>query len=284
VQLLRTSRVAFAALAALVLAIGVAGVPAMTKAGALTARPQLPSQWSECMDAEQRSSVKQHAAQYAFVFTRGAYSSWSRRGWGRGGGSWSTDWPKSDCQFNVVFRRLTNLHAYPAENAVTLDDPNLRRFPFLYMLEVGRMSLQPEEVKGLRDYVMAGGFVMFDDFWGTQEWENFEEQMRIVFPEYPIEDIPLDHQLFHSFYDIDEILQVPNINNGCGGWGTSERDGYVPQVRGIFNEKRRLMAVINWNTDLGDAWEWAEQACYPVKYSHYAFQVGVNTIIYAMSH
>ena len=280
-HLLRLRRVATVATAMVALGMGVAGDAPATLRGARS-NVQMPTQWSECMDAEQRRNVHQHAAQYAFVFTRGAYSAW--RGFGRRGGSWATDWPKSDCQFNVVFRRLTNLHAYPAEHAITLDDPNLRRFPFLYMLEVGRMGLSPEEVKGLRDYAIAGGFVMIDDFWGSQEWANFEDQMRVVFPEYPIEEIPLDHALFNSFYKIDEVLQVPNINNGCGGWGTSERDGYVPHVLGIFNERRRLMVVINWNTDLGDAWEWAEQACYPVKYSHYAFQVGVNTIIYAMSH
>lgn len=221
------------------------------------------------------------ASQHAFYFSRGVYSSWSR-GWGRGN-SWSTDYPKADNQFNIVLRRLTNIDAYPAEHAIGFDDPALRRYPFLYILEVGRMALTPEEAKGLRNYLLAGGFLMVDDFWGDGQWYNFAENMRMVLPEYPIVDIPLDHEFFSAFYDVEAVIQVPNINNAR--WGqTSECAGCYPVVRGIFDDEGRLMVAINWNTDLGDAWEWAEQPDYPVKYSTYAFQVGVNTIIYAMSH
>jgi len=219
---------------------------------------------------------------HAFYFTRGIYSGWSRFG-RRGGGSWATDWPKSDRTFLTVLQRLTNVDAFPEEHGVLLDDPELRRFPFLYILEVGRMGLTPGEAKGLRLYMLNGGFVMVDDFWGSYEWANFEEQMRAVLPEYPIEEIPLDHEIFRTFYQIDEIIQVPQIGNAMTG-RTWEQDGYVPHVRGIFDDKRRLMMVINWNTDLGDAWEWAESPYYPVPYSTYAFKVGVNTVIYAMSH
>jgi hypothetical protein len=122
-----------------------------------------------------------------------------------------------------------------------------------------------------------------DDFWGNNEWYPFEDAMRQVLPEYPIEPLPLDHEYFHTFYDVDEVHQVPNVSNAR--WGvTSECGGCYAEVYGIFDDKRRLMVVINWNTDLGDAWEWAEQPDYPVRYSTYAFEVGVNAIIYAMSH
>ncbi len=217
---------------------------------------------------------------HAFYFTRGIYSSYGR-GWR---GSWTTDWPKSDCQFNIVLRRLTNIDAYPEPNAVALDDPELRRFPFLYVLEVGYMDLSPAEVEGLRGYLLAGGFMIVDDFWGTQEWLNFEYQMRRVFPEFPIVDLSLDHELFNTFYAVREILQVPNVRQARWGGPTWERDGYVPYVKGILDNENRLMVVINQNTDLGDAWEWAEQPDYPLKYSTYAFQIGVNSIIYSMSH
>ncbi|MCI0433427.1 MAG: DUF4159 domain-containing protein [Gemmatimonadetes bacterium] len=216
---------------------------------------------------------------HAFYFTRGIYSSWGR-GWR---GSWAVDWPKSDCQFNIVLRRLTGIDAYPEPNGVALDDPELRRFPFLYVLEVGSMDLSPAEVEGLRSYLLAGGFMMVDDFWGTQEWLNFEYQMQRVFPEFPIVELTLDHELFRAFYNVKEVLQVPNVRNARYGI-TSERDGYVPYVKAIFDNENRLMVVINQNTDLGDAWEWAEQPDYPLKYSTYAFQVGVNSIIYSMSH
>jgi hypothetical protein len=220
----------------------------------------------------------------AFVFTRGIYSDGRgfRRGFRRG--SWSVDYPKADEQFLTVLRRLVAIDAHDGENAVRLDDPGLRRYPFLYMLEVGYMQMTPEEVKGLREYLLAGGFLMVDDFWGTAEWYNFEMEIQRVLPEYPIVEVPLDHPLFHSVYNVDEVVQVPNVANARWGEQTWERDGFVPHVRGIFDEKGRLLVAINWNTDLGDAWEWAEQPYYPVNYSTYAFQVGVNTIIYAMSH
>ena len=219
---------------------------------------------------------------HEFYFTRAAYSSYGRGGWGRGQ-SWAIDYPKADIQFLTVLKRLTNLDAYDDENAVALTDPRIRNFPFLYALEVGYMSMSQPEVEGLRDYLLAGGFLVIDDFWGSQEWAQFEFQMKLVFPERPIIDLDLDHAVFNTFYEIDEILQVPAYRRYYGGQ-TWERDGYVPFVKGIEDDEGRLMVIINWNTDLGDAWEWAEQPDYPVPYSTFAFQMGVNMIVYAMTH
>lgn len=218
---------------------------------------------------------------HEFYFTRAAYNSYS--GWGRRSRSWATDYPKSDRQFLTVLQRLTNLDAFSYENAILLTDENIRRYPFLYALEVGYMSLSPGEIEGLRDYLKAGGFLVIDDFWGTREWGQFEYQMSLVFPQHPIVDLELDHPVFNTFYDIDEILQVPAYGRYWGGQ-TFERDGFVPHVKGILDDDGRLMVIINWNTDLGDAWEWAERPDYPVQYSTFAFQMGVNMIIYAMSH
>ena len=221
---------------------------------------------------------------HEFYFTRAAYS-------GGGGGfrrwrrqSWATDYPKSDRQFLIVAERLTGLDMFMEAHPRELTDEHLNRFPFLYALEVGGMSMTPEEATALREYLLRGGFLVVDDFWGTYEWEIFEYEMQKVLPEYPIVDVPLEHEIFHTFYDIDEIIQVPNVNNGRSGWRTHERDGYEPFVKGIFDEEGRLMVIINWNTDLGDAWEWAEDPYYPLRYSTYAIQMGVNFIIYAMSH
>lgn len=224
---------------------------------------------------------------HSFYFTRGIYTDFrGGRGYGSFLGTWAIDYPKADRQFLTVLLRLTNLDAFDSENAVALDDPELRRFPFLYMLEVGYMDLTPEEIVGLRGYMLAGGFVFIDDFWGTREWLNFERQMQRVLPEYPIVDLPLDHPLFRSFYEITEIIQVPGIGTfrRWGGTRTHEQDGFEPHVRGVFDDDGRLMMLINWNTDLGDAWEWAEQPDYPLKFSTFAYQMGVNAIVYAMSH
>lgn len=215
-----------------------------------------------------------------FYFTRAIYSDYGYRRMG----SWAIDFPKADRQFLWGLRRLTNIDSYEAENAVRLTDPDLRSFPFLYALEVGRMALTEPEVQALRAYLLAGGFLMIDDFWGTYEWQNFEYEIRRVLPEYPIVEITMDHPLFSTFYTIEELVQVPSVRVARYGGVTWERDGYLPHVRGIFDDEGRLLVVINWNTDLGDAWEWAEDPYYPLPYSTFAYQIAVNTIIYALSH
>ena len=276
--------------AAVALAVGVVSVAAVvpdgparrTGATALPAPdgllPETPAGLSALGEAQQSRALPAHE----FYFTRMAYS---------GGGmgrrrrqSWATDYPKSDRQFLTVLERLTGLDMFLEEHPRLLTDEHLNRFPFLYAVEVGGMSMTPEEATALREFLLRGGFLVVDDFWGTWEWENFEFEMQKVFPELPIVDVALEHEIFHNFYDIEEIIQVPNVGNGVRGWSTHERDGYDPHVKGIFDEDGRLMVIVNWNTDLGDAWEWAENPYYPLRYSTYAYQMGVNFIIYAMSH
>jgi hypothetical protein len=124
---------------------------------------------------------------------------------------------------------------------------------------------------------------MVDDFWGSYEWANFEEQMRLVLPEYPIVELPMDHPLLQTFYTIPEVVQVPNIWQGIRGGPTWERDGYVPHLRGIVDPEGRLMVLINWNSDAGDAWEHADNPHYPLHFGNYAYRLGVNAILYGMS-
>jgi hypothetical protein len=221
-----------------------------------------------------------------FHFTRGIYSSGGGGGFGRRSrrGSWCIDHPKAEEQFLGVLDRLTGIDAHPWGNAISLADPDLRRHPILYMLEVGYMGMTEAEVEGLRSYLLAGGFLIIDDFWGSRQWFNFQEEMRRVFPEYAIVELPSDHQVYRTYYQVDTVLQVPAFR---GGWrdysDTSEQDGYVAQNFGIFHDDGRLMVAVNWNTDLGDAWEWMEQPTYPLRFSTYAYQMGVNYIIYGMS-
>lgn len=219
-------------------------------------------------------------AGHAFYFTRAMYSGLRSRRFG----SWQTDFPKADVQFLIGLRHLTLIDAYEREHPVRLDDPELRRHPFLYAVEVGYMSLTDAEVRGLRDYLLAGGFFVVDDFWGTIEWRNFEREIRRVFPDRPIVDIPMDHPVLHAFYDIGELRQVPNVYLGRAGGRTWERDGFVPALKGIFDDHGRLMVAVNWNTDLGDAWEWAEDPFYPLPLANFAYQLGVNLIVHGMSH
>ncbi len=230
-----------------------------------------------CLEPQWRKS----GAPFGFYFTRAAYSGLPTQGFA----SWSVDYPKADRQFLVGLERLVNhLDLYSCENPMMLDDPALLEFPFLYAVEAGHMALSQEETAGLRRYLLSGGFLMVDDFWGTREWENLEDELRAVLPEYPIVELTLDHPVFHSFYDIQKLVQVPNVGLGRAGGRTFEKDGYVPGVHAIVDDRDRLMVLINWNCDLGDAWEWAEDPYYPLEFSTYAYQIGVNAIVYAMTH
>jgi hypothetical protein len=223
------------------------------------------------------------AGQFPFYWTRAIYSGGGRRGYygRRGGQSWAVDYPKGDQQFLVVLKRLVRINAYDWDNAVRLDDPNLRKFPVLYAVEVGGMYLTEAEVEGLRGYLDAGGFLIVDDFWGPNEWAQFEFNIRRVYPDRQIVDIGLDHPIYSAYYDIEEVLQVPAIGNT---YRTSECWGCTPQVKGMYDDEGRLSVIINFNTDLGDAWEWAEDPRYPLKFSTYAYEMGTNMIVYAMSH
>jgi hypothetical protein len=228
-----------------------------------------------------RIDARESAGLYPFYWTRAIYSGYGRGFYRRGRGSWATDYPKGDQQFLIVLKRLVRLNAYDWENAVRLDDPALRKFPVLYAVEVGGMDMTEEEVVGLRGYLDAGGFLIVDDFWGPRQWAQFEYNMRRVYPDRPIVDIGLDHPIYTAYYTIDEVKQVPAIGNV---WRPAECWGCYPQVRGMYDEKGRLSVIINFNTDLGDAWEWAESPRYPLEYSTYAYEMGANMIIYAMSH
>ncbi|UCC26159.1 MAG: DUF4159 domain-containing protein [Gemmatimonadales bacterium] len=221
---------------------------------------------------------------WEFYFTRAIYSEY-QGGWGWGRRArWATDYPKADHQFLVVLKRLIAIDAYGGENAVRLDDPEIRRFPFLYALEVSRMNLTDAEVQGLRDYLEAGGFLVIDDFWGERALQNLAYQLNRVLPGRLIRPVAMDHPIFSTVYALEEIQQVPNVGNGRRGGPTTECWGCEPMVFGISDDRDRLMVVINWNTDLGDAWEWAEDPWYPLQYSTFAYKMGVNMVAYAMSH
>jgi hypothetical protein len=239
-----------------------------------------------------------------FFFTRLAYSENGYRGFGRfvsknfrcpefGGGNffpaqgvgWSMDSPGADCKYMGGIQRLTNLRVYPNPNMIRITDPELFRFPYAYVVEPGGMDLTDQEVTILREYLTRGGFIHADDFWGLREKANFEYEMRRVFPEYRMEVLPPSHEVFHTFFDIQETIQIPGEYAGCSGGPTYEsRDDTEPRIYGISNDKGRLMVVVTYNSDLGDAWEYMDEKCYPEKYSGQAYRLGMNFIVYAMTH
>jgi hypothetical protein len=219
-----------------------------------------------------------------FYFTRLVYSS-GFGGFGRGRGSWATDYPEADVKFMWGVQRMTGIRVHPEPNTVEIMDERLFDFPYVYAVEVGRMNLRQDQADRLREYLLRGGFLHVDDFWGVYESQNFVAQMRKVFPDRKIEPVPLTHEVFHTFFDVDTVMQIPNVSNACRGGQTWE-DGSdtEPGIFGIKDDDGRLMVLVTYNSDLGDAWEWMDEPCYPELYSGQAYRMGINFIIYAMTH
>lgn len=210
----------------------------------------------------------------------GGSSHFPQQGWG-----WATDYPGADCKFMGGVERLTGVRVNPHPNVIGIMDDELFKYPFVYAVEVGGMELSSAEAARLREYLLRGGYLHVDDFWGGFQRANFEEQMRKVFPDREMESLPLTHPVFHTYYDIDQLLQIPNRTNGCYGERTWEQpDDTDPVIYGISDDTGRLMVVATYNADLGDAWEYMDLPCYPTKFSSQAYRVGISFMIYAMSH
>lgn len=206
-----------------------------------------------------------------------------RRGW-RGGQSWTIDYPRSDRHLLSGIRRLTRIHTRSVEQVVDMDDPGeIFNWPFLYAVEVGTWDVSDAQAKRLRDYLLHGGFLMVDDFHGSTEWEIFVLSMTRVFPDRPIVEIENKDPIFHVLYDLNDRFQVPGAQ-----WFVSrrtfEQDGVEARWRGIYDDKGRLMVAICHNMDLGDAWEWSDDPAYPEKWASLAYRIGVNYVIYALTH
>ena len=221
-------------------------------------------------------------SQFEFAWTRLAYDSPGYR-FDRNTNSWTTDYPKADRQFLQGVLRYTRLHARQRETVVRPLDAELYKLPFLYVVEVGFMKLSDEEASRIREYLLRGGFMVVDDFHGPGEWENFEVQIGKVFPERSIEEIPVSDPIFHCFFDIQKLFQVPGLQWLYSGQ-TYEKGGYDAHYRGIRDDTDRIMVMINFNQDLGDAWEWADLPQYPEPYAAQAYRLGVNYIVYSLTH
>lgn len=233
----------------------------------------------------QRLDLDGFQAQPEFYFVRLAYNSnpWLSGGWGAQWSSWTTDAPEAETHFLQGLSRLTRIHAARDGRAIRLEDEQLYDYPFLYAVEVGRWHLSDEEAARLREYLLRGGFLMVDDFHGTIEWEGFMQSMRKVFPDRPVVELPDTDEIFHVLYDLDQRTQIPNVWGAMTG-RTWERDGYTPHWRGIYDDDGRLMVIINFNMDLGDAWEHADPPQYPEPLTALAYRFGVNYVLYAMTH
>ncbi len=196
---------------------------------------------------------------------------------------WLTDWPEAEQHLLPGVRRLTRIQVAEEGSILSVMDEDLFDHPWLYAVEVGAWALDEREAERLREYLLRGGFLMIDDFHGTSEWASFAESMQRVFPDRPIVDISPDDSLFHVVYDLDQSVQIPGIGAVYSG-RTYEDDGDTPHWRGIYDDTGRLMVMIGFNMDLGDAWEHADTPDYPLRFTSLAYQYAINYIVYAMTH
>jgi hypothetical protein len=200
------------------------------------------------------------------------------------GVNWTIDYPRSDRHLVGAVRRLTRVQARSVEQPVATEDgDDIYNWPWLYGVEVGHWDLTDLEAAKLRDFLLRGGFFMCDDFHGSEEWAQFTEGMKRVFPDRAIVDIPNDDPIFHTVYDLDDRYQVPGEQSLYTG-RVAEKDGFDARWRGIYDDKHRLMVAICHNMDLGDSWEHADNPMYPEQYSALGFRIGVNYLVYSMTH
>lgn len=215
-----------------------------------------------------------------FTFVRLIYSSGA---WRRS--TWAIDYPKADEQLLYLLRKWNDLNFINPEGKVLpiLSD-ELFEYPFIYAVEVGYMRLSDEEAAHLREYLLRGGFLVVDDFHGPREWDSFYRQLKKIFPEYEPFDLPINHPIFQCYHNIEELFQVPGIHYLRTG-RTWEKGGYEARYMGVEHpDTGRIMIMINYNVDLGDAWEWAEVEVYPRHFATLAFQLALNYVIYSMTH
>jgi hypothetical protein len=198
--------------------------------------------------------------------------------------NWTIDYPRSDRHLSAAVRRLTRIQARSVEEPVAAEDgDDIYNWPWLYAVEVGHWDLTDLQAAKLRDFLLRGGFFMCDDFHGTIEWETFVASMKRVFPDRPIVDLPNSDPIFHTVYDLDDRYQVPG-EQFVYTHRRAEKDGFEARWRGIYDDKGRVIVAICHNMDLGDSWEHADNPRYPEQFSALGFRIGINYLVYAMTH
>ena len=213
-----------------------------------------------------------------------------------GGGNWTTDYPRADINMSIRLAELTKTRVSmspdgdPNHLVVRLSSDQLFQCPLVIMSAPGRALIDGADATRLREYLLKGGMLWVDDFWGSYQWEHWVAQLRRVLPpdQYPIIDVPLDHPLFRTQFVVSEIPQIPNIGFFLRtGGGTSEMgsDSAVPHVRGVADARGRLMVLMTHNTDIADSWEReGDDPMYFYTFSPRGYAFGINAVLYAMTH
>lgn len=215
---------------------------------------------------------------YEFTFVRLKY-----HGSYRYRSLWHIDYPAAERNLLIQLRKHTDIKVSPIEKVIEVGDQELFDYPFAYIAELGRLNLSKKEAANIREYLLRGGFIMMDDFHGTAQWRRFYIQYKKIFPDREPKDIPLTHPLFKCFFKIDKLMQIPAPAAYLSG-RMYENDGRHVKCKGVYDDKGRLMMMINFNTDLGDAWQNAAEPYYPHELSNMAFKMGINAIVYTLTH
>jgi hypothetical protein len=182
---------------------------------------------------------------------------------------WAHDYPTAEQNLSRALEIITSFRVADRTEVLTLDDPRIFEYPLLYMCEIGWLELSDAEVAGLREYLLRGGFLIIDDFRGPIEMRNFRNEMKRVLPNRRLRRLRRDHPIFHIFFDVEDLYR-PGPN-----WHL------IPEYYGIFDDKNRMMVLVNFNTDVGDGWEWPESLG---DFSTESFELGINYLIYAFTH
>jgi len=248
---------------------------------AITALISVASVQAQSDRSEAPRAVREAPGEFEFVRLAYAANRYGQGGWRRQ--MWRTDWPEAEHHFLQGISRLTRVAAAENGRILTALDEDIFDYPWMYAVEVGFWHLNSQEAARVRDYLLRGGFLMVDDFHGVREWASFVASMNRVFPDRPIVEIPEDDEAFHVIYDLDQKIQIPSLQIIYSGV-TWEKGGFVPHWRGIYDDDGRLMVAINFNMDLGDAWEHADWPEYPENMTALAYRFGINYLVYAMTH
>jgi hypothetical protein len=211
---------------------------------------------------------------HGFRFVRIQYENQSAGGMARWGPTWRHDYPTAELNLHQAIERTTGLHVEGPPVVLTLADEAIFAYPVLYLVEPGYWVMEEDEVENLRAYLDRGGFILFDDFRGDREWNHFLEQMRRVFPDEEVVELHPEHPIWSIYYDVDPV-EAPSLVSG----GFSR---YDDRYFGLFDGNGRMMALICHNQDIGDGWEWPDRNLDDA--STISFQMGINFIIYALTH
>jgi hypothetical protein len=205
--------------------------------------------------------------------------------WLNGGTNWTVDYPRGDRTFAVAIRRLTRIDVRSVEQPVNPDDENdIFVFPYMHAGMPTNWAFSDAQAAKIREYLLRGGFLVCDSFFGTQEWEGFLRGMRQIFPDREIAEMPEGDPIFTAGFAVHERYQVANFRSMLRNGNTYRADGAEPHWRAIRDDKGRIMVAINFNNDFGDSWQLADDPRYPEKYSYLGIRLGINYVVYAMTH